>query len=684
MSRLKFEKGKSTSRFRIRSIKMQLSLTMGVLVLVIVAGLGVFAYLTSSQILTQNARDSLQQLAVQGGADIDSELNSYKNEVATVANDDEISIANDNARKQVIMREEIARAGFIDMALVGLDGKGYKSDGSDIDLSSMPYYQLAAKGQANVSDPKLSSEDNKTLIITVAVPVMVAGKVNGVMIAVMDGGKLSELTDAIKFGKSGSALMINKQGVTIADSDISLVQTMYSTIEAAKTDPTLQQLADLQKLMITGATGDGQYTYKGVTNFMSYAPVPNTTWSIAVAAPVGEIFGKLYTFRNTIIIAGVILFFVSVLIAFLIASSIGNPIAALAVMVGRMAQLDLTVEENEGIRKAAGKGTEVGIITESILNLKREFYNVISSVRGESKDVEDSVHEVLGYMQELNSGIQDVSATTEELSAGMEETASSSEEMNATASEIETAVEAIAARAQEGANSASDISRRADELFKSFTASQKNARAILDQTSRKLNSALQESKNVEQINNLSETIMQITSQTNLLALNAAIEAARAGEVGKGFAVVADEIRKLAEDSKNAVLQIQQVIKAVVASVENLATSSDELLGFVSNDVDKDYKMMLTAAEQYNEDASAVNSMTMDFSATSEELLASIQNMIKVINEITVATNEGAEGTSNIASRTAEVVQKSTEVVGQMDKSQENVSKLISIVSRFRI
>jgi methyl-accepting chemotaxis protein len=266
----------------------------------------------------------------------------------------------------------------------------------------------------------------------------------------------------------------------------------------------------------------------------------------------------------------------------------------------------------------------------------------------------------------------------------MEETAASTQEMNATSAEIENAIESVAEKAQHGAQTGNEINQRAAELGVSFKESYDNGQRIFANVTKKLEKALEESKAVEQINVLADSILGITEQTNLLALNAAIEAARAGEAGKGFAVVAEEIRHLAEDSKNTVSKIQDVTKIVVGSVDNLAANSNELLGFVKNDVANDYRTMLDSTSQYNNDADKINELVTDLSATSQQVLASIQNMTKTINEVTTASNEGAGGTSNIAEKAAVISEKAEEILSSINSTKDGANELNGMVIKFKL
>ena len=206
----------------------------------------------------------------------------------------------------------------------------------------------------------------------------------------------------------------------------------------------------------------------------------------------------------------------------------------------------------------------------------------------------------------------------------------------------------------------------------------------LEQEIAGLEQALEEAKVVEQIGVLADSILAITGQTNLLALNASIEAARAGEAGKGFAVVAEEIRVLAEQSKDAVANIQAVTENVDNAVANLANDSNHLLDFVDTDIVKSFGDFEKMADDYNMDASKINDLVSDFSATSEELVASISNITEAIEGITSASNDSAAGTTNIAQKTVSIAGESAEVMKGVKTAEASAGELRKNVSNFVI
>lgn len=372
---------------------------------------------------------------------------------------------------------------------------------------------------------------------------------------------------------------------------------------------------------------------------------------------------------------------IAVAAAFYLSRMLSRDFSTISKYFDTLAKGDFTVKLPESYVK---RKDDFGVLANDLEAMKESVGRLVGSAKVEADKIISVVTNVNENVQELNGNIEDVAATTQELAASMEETAASAQTMATTAQEIETAAKSIAEKSQEASLQVIGITKRAKETKENVTASQANASAIRKDIEKKLQKALEQAKIINQITMLSDSIMKITAQTNLLALNASIEASRAGEAGRGFAVVAEEIRQLANQSKNAVGKIQGVTAEVTEAVTNLSDSASALLRFVSSDVTNSFEEFLQVADAYKEDAIYVDGLITDFSATAEELLASIENILGSVNEVAHAATEGAVGTGDIAEKIANITDKSSEVTKQVEITRESSGRLQKEISFFVI
>lgn len=383
--------------------------------------------------------------------------------------------------------------------------------------------------------------------------------------------------------------------------------------------------------------------------------------------------------RMAIIGIAVVMEVILISVLTLITVSIVKPLKKSLAHIEEIAQGDFSKEFEQDLLK---RKDDFGQLADSLEKMRSEMNELIGEVKSEALEITGMVQEIDTSLQALDDQIENVSATTEELAAGMEETAASSEEINAMSHEIESAAKSIAERSQDGANEADEIRERAVKIKKDTDENDRRTRSIHEEINESLTKALDDIKVVDQINVLAKSIMDITGQTNLLALNASIEAARAGEAGKGFAVVADEIRVLAEQSKAAVAHIQEVTVNVTAAVENLANDAERLLEFVGNDVVESLGGFAEMANSYNSDAANVDSLVTDFSASSEQLLASINGVMDAISDVSKTATEGATGTTDIAEKVGIVVQETEAIKQKAETTYHSAEKLQKNVERF--
>ena len=299
--------------------------------------------------------------------------------------------------------------------------------------------------------------------------------------------------------------------------------------------------------------------------------------------------------------------------------------------------------------------------------------------------MENVVAEVDGSVVKSNDSASDLSAMTEELSATMQDVGLSVNTINDNADNILKDVEIIATKSD-------DINQFSKEMKANAEKIESDARYNMVQTGEKvgnildvLNKAIEDSKSVDQVNNLTNDILNISSQTNLLALNASIEAARAGEAGKGFAVVADEIRQLADSSRETANKIQSINSVVVAAVNNLSDNANNLVSYLQQTILPEFQTFVDGGVKYKENASYIENTMDEFVEKTDVLKKNMDEIAHSINTITTVVDDGAAGVNNAAISTQDLVEDIVNISNKMIENKsiaQNLKNSTNIFAKF--
>lgn len=299
--------------------------------------------------------------------------------------------------------------------------------------------------------------------------------------------------------------------------------------------------------------------------------------------------------------------------------------------------------------------------------------------------MENVVAEVDGRVVKSNDSASDLSAMTEELSATMQDVGLSVNTINDNADNILKDVEIIATKSD-------DINQFSKEMKANAEKIESDARYNMVQTGEKvgnildvLNKAIEDSKSVDQVNNLTNDILNISSQTNLLALNASIEAARAGEAGKGFAVVADEIRQLADSSRETANKIQSINSVVVAAVNNLSDNANNLVSYLQQTILPEFQTFVDGGVKYKENASYIENAMDEFVEKTDVLKKNMDEIAHSINTITTVVDDGAAGVNNAAISTQDLVEDIVNISNKMIENKsiaQNLKNSTNIFAKF--
>ncbi len=314
------------------------------------------------------------------------------------------------------------------------------------------------------------------------------------------------------------------------------------------------------------------------------------------------------------------------------------------------------------------------------------FIDTLQEIMKQIKDSTDSLNNIVGNVISkvgtANDDSNNISAVMEGLSASMEEVASTINNIETNTTDVDSDIVELDSSSQELLDYAVDMHKRAEELEHKAVANKQSTSDVVNEIIGKLQSAIEGSRSVERVNELTDEILNISSQTNLLALNASIEAARAGDAGRGFAVVASEISKLAESSRTAANNIQTINNMVVEAVKELTGSADQIVSYINDNILPDYDGFVNSGKQYNEDAVHVNVTVNSFNEMSSKIRKLMTEITDSIRGISTAIDESANGVSSAALNTGDVVKDIVAIASEMDNNKDIADMLGTQARRF--
>lgn len=329
-------------------------------------------------------------------------------------------------------------------------------------------------------------------------------------------------------------------------------------------------------------------------------------------------------------------------------------------------------------------GDETELMATNINDLLGFMSGIMKNIRHNSHILRDTSSNISGNLNQAQLNATEVSATMEEISAAMEETSASLNEINEDIGNIYRAITDISDKAQNGRDFTERFRNAAEQTEQKAQTDRQEAELKVLSLGESVREHIEKSKDVEQINILTENILSITEQTNLLSLNASIEAARAGEAGKGFAVVANEIGNLAQNSAQAAAEIQKVSASVIQTVEELANQAEMMIEFMHTTAMTGYEELVEASTENQNNAEQLVAMMQEFAAISEEVQQRIDNIKDATSAVNMAVEESAQGVTNVANKSSEMVTSMNEIGNEAGSSSEVSVTLSNEVHKFKL
>lgn len=498
----------------------------------------------------------------------------------------------------------------------------YDRSQSSYDYVSRDFYKIVSNGE---TEPKFTKAYHDEVLdcdmVNCSAPMYNAdGTYMGCVTVDITLDEIQNLVSQMSVGKTGKAFLISSDGTYLYTQDSGKIMNEKIT------DSKNSSLAKVGTKMLDSDSGKACFT-EGITGYtVYYETIPDLDWKLGIAIENSELNAPVISLGIKLAIIAAVILIIMILVILSQVKSVSKQINRVKNFAVQLAEGNFKVQSLENRRS-----DELGAMGQSLNEMYGNNKDMISKISGHAKLLSDSSIELKRSVEELKKDYEMIESLMNQVNSDMTSSSAATEEVNAAVEEVNSSVNMLASETEKSLELAGE---------------------------------------------------KIADQINLLSLNASIEAARAGEQGKGFAVVAGEIGNLAGETTAAVNKIKETIGEVEHAFSGIVEQSQSMLNFVTDTVAPDYDTFVNVAQQYGDDAQAIEKFSNDIAQMAV-------NIETIIHEVSQAVSSVAESSQNTVDNSGQIMQSVNSVsavvgeVSEMSSQQEKIAgELKEVVGKF--
>ncbi len=436
---------------------------------------------------------------------------------------------------------------------------------------------------------------------------------------------------------------------------------------------------NIKEIMELAKSGEGFHEYQkdGREMMAVYRYMSGRDWVLTVVVDCEEVYAPIQRMSGVLLgICVVILAVISVCV-WVAGRLIAKNIVKIAGIIGEIGTLDLTLKNK--LDDYVFRKDEVGMIAKATLHLADTVSDAVRLIKEKNAEFDETSDKLYSGVNVTKDAVENMEKAIGEIAGSSTQQAGDTQQAAESVLHIGEMIERAMGETRALSQNTANIQQTNDDMRNTVRALSEVSRDTEKAMGDISTQILSTNEFAKKIKESSRLIAEIAEETNLLSLNASIEAARAGEQGRGFAVVAGEIQKLAEQSNNSAMQIDNIIntlldestKAVDSMVENknVILEQGKQLSYTENLFMKIYQEF----EVVNQSVAAIYDSVRDMDKERLAVVEVVQNLSGIAESNAAGTQEILASTELVSGMITDIREVSERLIAAYNEMEKSVS-----------